>query len=185
MGAQDPVARLAPGVVQMTRRKPADMSFEDWTDRQIREAQERGAFDDLPGAGKPIPGLDRPWSAERWAADLARREGVDLSAALPLSLQLRRDRERLLAGLATLTTEAQVREVVEQFNERVREAFRRPGDGPPLTVGVLDPETVLERWQHAREELAAARAQQAGPDVAPSAPRTGPRVPWWRLRRRR
>jgi hypothetical protein len=117
MGAQDPVARLAPGVVQMTRRKPADMSFEDWTERQIREARERGAFDDLPGAGRPIPGLDKPWSAERWVTDLARREGVDLSATLPPSLRLRRQRERLLAGLGDLDREARVREVVEGFND--------------------------------------------------------------------
>lgn len=31
--------------------------FESWIDRQIREAQERGEFDDLPGAGEPIKGL--------------------------------------------------------------------------------------------------------------------------------
>jgi hypothetical protein len=29
--------------------------FESLLDRQIRAAQERGEFDDLPGAGKPLP----------------------------------------------------------------------------------------------------------------------------------
>jgi len=28
-----------------------------WVDLQIRQAQERGEFDNLPGAGKPIEGL--------------------------------------------------------------------------------------------------------------------------------
>jgi DnaJ homolog subfamily C member 28 len=28
--------------------------WENWIDRQIREAQERGAFDNLPGQGKPL-----------------------------------------------------------------------------------------------------------------------------------
>lgn len=37
----------------MTRRKPMGVSFEDWTDRLVREAQERGEFDDLPGAASP------------------------------------------------------------------------------------------------------------------------------------
>jgi hypothetical protein len=46
----------------MTEREPPGMRCEDWIERQIREAQERGAFDDLPGAGKPIPGLDRPFT---------------------------------------------------------------------------------------------------------------------------
>src|SRR5262245_50270332 len=36
----------------MTERKPAGMSFTSWIDQQIEEAAERGAFDDLPGAGK-------------------------------------------------------------------------------------------------------------------------------------
>ncbi|MEV0587999.1 DUF1992 domain-containing protein [Nonomuraea sp. NPDC050310] len=32
------------------------MPFKTWIDRQIREATERGEFDNLPGTGKPIPG---------------------------------------------------------------------------------------------------------------------------------
>ncbi len=149
------------------------MSFEDWTERQIREAQERGAFSNLAGAGKPIPDLDKPWSAERWAADLARREGVDLSLALPVPLRLRRDRERLLAGLGTLTSEAQVREVVAEFNDSVREAFRRPTTGgPPMTVGLMDVEVVLDRWR-------AARPAPEPPPVPDLAPPTAAR-PWWR-----
>ncbi|SMC89901.1 DUF1992 domain-containing protein [Lentzea albidocapillata] len=40
----------------MTQRKPPGMGFESWIDRQIREAQERGEFDNLPSAGKPLPG---------------------------------------------------------------------------------------------------------------------------------
>lgn len=156
----------------MTRRKPDDMSFEDWTERLVREAQERGAFSNLPGEGKPIPGLDRPWSAERWVADMARREGVDLSVALPAPLRLRRRREQLLAGLASLTTEQQVRDVVDGFNHEVREAFRRPTTGgPPMTVGLMDVEEVLARWRAARPAL---EPPEAGP-VADL-----PRLPSWR-----
>jgi hypothetical protein len=35
----------------MTERKPADMSFRSWVEQQISEAEERGAFDNLRGAG--------------------------------------------------------------------------------------------------------------------------------------
>ena len=39
-------------------------------DQLIREAQEKGAFHDLPGTGKPIPGIDQPvddfWWLRRW-----------------------------------------------------------------------------------------------------------------------
>lgn len=57
---------------------PADVN-PDPVERQIREAIERGEFDHLPGAGKPLPDVDRQydpaWWAKRWVAR-ARREDV-------------------------------------------------------------------------------------------------------------
>jgi hypothetical protein len=44
------------------------MPFETWADRQIREAEERGEFDDLPGKGKPIPDLDKVGDVSEWRA---------------------------------------------------------------------------------------------------------------------
>ena len=38
----------------MTARKPANRNFSDWIEDQIREAEERGEFDNLPGKGKPL-----------------------------------------------------------------------------------------------------------------------------------
>ena len=40
-------------------RKPGD--WEKWVDQQIREAQEKGEFDNLPGAGKPIDLTPNPY----------------------------------------------------------------------------------------------------------------------------
>ena len=60
----------------MTDRKPHGLSWESWIDKQIREAEERGAFADLPGAGKPIPGLDKPFDELWWVKDKLRREGL-------------------------------------------------------------------------------------------------------------
>lgn len=44
--------------------------FESHVDRLIREATERGDFDDLPGTGRPIPGTgtkdDEMWWVRRW-----------------------------------------------------------------------------------------------------------------------
>ena len=158
----------------MTRRKPVDVPFEDWTRRLVREAQERGEFSGLAGEGRPIPDLDKPWSAERWVADLARREGLDLSVTLPAPLRLRREREQLLGGLASLRTEAQVREVVDRFNDGVREAFRRPSTGgPPMTVGLMDVEAVVDRWR--AERAALEPAPEPEPVVEAPAAR-----PWWR-----
>ena len=134
----------------MSERKPFGTSFEDWIERQVREAQERGEFDHLPGAGAPLPGLDRDFSAEEWAADKARREGYDVSAMLPPALALRREREVLLRDLGLLRTESVVRSEVEGFNDRVRELYRRPSDGPLIVVALLEEATVLEAWRAAR-----------------------------------
>ena len=49
------------------RRGPRSMrDFESLVEQRIREAQERGEFDDLPGAGKPIPDIDAPHD-ELWS----------------------------------------------------------------------------------------------------------------------
>lgn len=40
------------------RRRPPAVRFETWIDRQIREAQEQGLFDNLRGKGKPLPPED-------------------------------------------------------------------------------------------------------------------------------
>jgi hypothetical protein len=42
----------------MTERKPPGMSFETWVEHQISKGLERGDFDDLPGAGRPLPYRD-------------------------------------------------------------------------------------------------------------------------------
>lgn len=56
--------------------------LESLVERRIREAMERGEFDDLPGAGKPIPGLDKPEDELAWLRRWMKREGIDLSKEL-------------------------------------------------------------------------------------------------------
>ncbi|MBU1493360.1 MAG: DUF1992 domain-containing protein [Actinobacteria bacterium] len=42
-------------------------------ERQIREAMERGEFENLPGAGRPIEGIDAPYDPAWWAKEWLRR----------------------------------------------------------------------------------------------------------------
>ena len=60
----------------MTARKPPDIPWESWVDRQIRESMERGEFDDLPGSGKPLAGLDEPDDELWWVKRKLEREGL-------------------------------------------------------------------------------------------------------------
>lgn len=165
----------------MTERRPPHVPAEDRVERQIREAQARGAFDGLPGAGKPLPGLDAHWSADRWAHEWARREGADLEAALPLPLQLRREKERLLSGLDDVAREADVRERLEHFNDAVRDGYRRPVvSGPPMTVGLVDVEATVADWRRRRAERVVPGDAPPRPDRAQPSVRS--RRGWWRRR---
>ena len=126
------------------------MRTETWIDRQIREAQERGDFDNLAGAGKPLPNLDRPFTAEQWAMDWVTREGGDLRGLLPPLLALRKERKEFLDRLGQVPSEDLVREAVADFNRRLLDQYRRPADGPVVAVGVLDAEETVAGWREAR-----------------------------------
>ena len=129
----------------MTERKPPGMRFETWVDKQIREAQERGEFDDLPGKGKPIPGLDDPPDELWWVKSMLRRENLTVT---PPSLALRKEVEDLPARLARLRDERAVRQAVEELNGRIRDANRKPTfDGPPSNLMPLDVDDAVAEWR--------------------------------------
>lgn len=96
--------------------------WESVVDKQIREAQERGDFDDLPGAGKPLAGLDQPYDPDWWVKGLLRRE----STADPAPL--RTEIEGLLDRVSRLTLESSVRDIVTDLNNRLRERDLEPVD---------------------------------------------------------
>jgi hypothetical protein len=152
----------------MTDRKPREVPFETWVERQIRIAQEAGAFDDLAGAGKPLPHRDRLPTTAEWAAEWARREGADLAAMLPLGLALPREREELVRTLPEKRSEAQVRALAEDFNTRLDQAYRRPPDGPPLALAPLDVEVMVQRWRAANPQPVAVPEPELEPPASMS-----------------
>lgn len=133
----------------MTERKPPGMPVEAWIDRQIRMAQERGELDNLPGAGKPLP--KRQGGAVEWVVQKLREENHETTALLPPSLAIPREVAALPTRLPKIPTEAKVREVVEDLNKRILDVHRNPQVGPPLRMGPLDVDEVLEKWRAARE----------------------------------
>lgn len=164
----------------MTNRKPPGSSWESWVDAIIREGRDRGDFDNLSGAGKPIAGLDKPHDELWWVRKKLKDEGI---SCLPPTLALRKDREDTLAAIESLGSEARVRELLEQLNERIRVTNRRPGDGPPSTVMPLDVDEVVARWRerHIDREVTASPADRREPATA-GAPT--PRRRWLGLPRR-
>jgi hypothetical protein len=118
--------------------------FESWIDRQIREATERGEFDNLPGAGKPIPGLGGRPDENWWIKQKLEREDVHL---LPSSLSLRKEALGIQQTVADTATEEQVREIVEDLNARILDARRRGVDGPNVVIAIVDVERVVRAWR--------------------------------------
>ena len=124
--------------------------YESWVDRQIREAQERGEFDNLRGAGRPIPGLKGRPDENWWVKGLIEREGI--TPPLPPALALRKEVAELATTVAALRDEAAVREIAEDLNARILDLRRRPAGGPPLFVAGVDVEQVATEWRRGRED---------------------------------
>lgn len=50
--------------------------YETWIERQLREAVERGEFDELAGAGEPLAVLNEPYEPTWWVKRWIEREGI-------------------------------------------------------------------------------------------------------------
>ena len=157
-------------------------SYESPVERAIREAQEQGAFDNLPGAGKPLRingGDDPDW----WVRQYAEREGIDLSGALSPALALRKERAEMPHSLRDLTTEESVRQVLADYNRRVMLDRLRPAVGAqsPLLAPKADVEVIVAQWR----ALRSAEDAPATGGEAVEPPRVTSRHTrrWWSFRR--
>ena len=151
-----------------------------WVDAQIRRAMERGEFDNLPGAGKPLEGLDRDHDPDWWLKRLIEREKI---AVLPPALALRKEDAELDDRLDRINTEELVRREVEDFNARIHRAMYTPPDGPHAPILVTrkrDVDAEVAAWRERR--TARIEAQRAAL-AARKAEEPPPRRRWWRPER--
>ena len=168
--------------------------MENWespVERAIREAQERGEFDNLPGTGKPLRSLGDPErdDPDWWVKQLAEREHLDLSGALSPPLALRKEAATFPGSLLDLRTEAGVRAVLEDYNHRVKTDRLRPGVGSsfPIWAPLVDVDDLVGQWRTLREAAKAAKGEAAATSGS-GRPKTRSRQgPSWltRLLRRR
>jgi len=154
----------------MTECKPPGVSFETWVHQQIAQAQERGASEGL--AGRPLPRRTREQTSYEWALEWARRENGGTEGMLPPGLALRKERDELPGVVAALRSEAAVRALVEDFNDRVAAHWRRPAERADAVPGLADLDALLEHWRATRPPE---------PDVTePVAEAPVRRRRWWR-----
>ena len=138
-----------------------------WVDLQVRAAMERGEFDDLPGAGKPIRSCGDTHDPDWWVKKLIEREKITgvLPPALGAAQGGRRAATRCSTGEATADG---VRRVVEDFNARDRRgaarSYRRAAGGHrrPATSTARS-----SAWRERRAERRARRRAGRRPTAPP------------------
>jgi len=114
-----------------------DQKLELWeslAERRIREAGERGEFDNLPGAGQPLPGLDGSYDPDWWVKEWLRRNSL-VDTAAELRRTIRAELPRLQASPASRQTAERVAILnarIEALNRKLPAGSRidriAPGD---------------------------------------------------------
>ena len=131
----------------MTERKPAGKSWETWIEELIHNARETGEFDDLEGAGKPIPGITDLYDPDWWVKKLLQREKLTV---LPPALELLRKVEVGLAALWSVGNEIDVRARVAALNTEIAKVNTRVIEGPPTRLASLDVDEIVSEWRARR-----------------------------------
>lgn len=134
----------------------------------IQVAIRRGEFDDLPGAGKPLEGLGTHHDPDWWIRRKIQTE--NLTGLGPPAILLRAEDRDLNDQLDLLGREGDVRDVLEDFNRRVREARRQLQGGPPVVTALRDVDAEVDAW----------RARRAARPAPPAPERPARRARWFR-----
>jgi hypothetical protein len=123
--------------------------FESALDRQIRAAEERGEFDDLPGKGKPLASESAPYRPDWWVNQVIERENAG-AYAIPRALALRKVADELLAGATGFESERAVQAAVEDYNEQADVARKLPQEGRAVVLPRLEADAIVEGWRAGR-----------------------------------
>ena len=157
--------------------KPDVTGPPQWTTREerisvveasIQVAIRRGDFDNLPGAGKPLEGIDKPHDPNWWIRQKIERE--NLTGLAPPAIQLRNEHRTMDETLDEFWREEDVRAHLEEFNKRVKYARMQLQGGPPVVTPLHDIEADVRAWRERR-------AAKPAPDPQPQ-PR-GSRRGWF------
>lgn len=150
-GEEDAEEKAEPGIAAATDRAA-------FIETAIQVAIRRGDFDDLPGAGKPLEGLGTHHDPDWWIRRKIEQE--NLTGLGPPAILLRTEDRELDDQLDLLGRESDVRDVLEDFNRRVKEARRQLQGGPPVVTSPRDIDAEVAAWAERRAARFAARASE-------------------------
>ena len=111
---------------------PTERDFESHVDRQIREASERGEFDNLSGSGKPIEDLSLEYEPDWWAKRYIEREKTrDRADELRRAIRAELPRLRVMPDPAAAAIRVHaLNEMVDAVNQHLASDDRVP----PITL---------------------------------------------------
>ena len=126
----------------MTSRKPFDMTWTSWIDRQIEDARSK-AFDHLPGHGKPIVDPKEGYDPDWWIKEKVKAEKLDLTQETILA---RKAVEDWMSIFLDMPSEARVRRQAEALNQQIAQA-NKTHLGPLLPQKQLDIDALCSEWR--------------------------------------
>ncbi|MFC0675361.1 DnaJ family domain-containing protein [Brachybacterium hainanense] len=124
----------------------------------IEAAIARGDFDDLPGSGEPLR-LPSTHDPDWWIKERLEGDDVDRDALLPVVVLLRREHDQLEETLEALGTAQQVRDYLEDFNERVL-ADRAANPLARMLAPTVEVEERVAAWEAVHQEPEPAAAPE-------------------------
>lgn len=80
---------------ETTARKPRGKRFTDYIEEQLRDAQERGEFDDLRGMGQPLNLETNPYAGDNALGYSLLKNSGYAPAEIELAREIRQEQERL------------------------------------------------------------------------------------------
>ena len=114
-------------------------ALEAITERRVAQARADGLFDDLPGAGKPIPDIDRHRPPGWWAQRFVATERRKVRA-----MELEEELAQAMAPLWRLESADEVAARVAELNETIA-TYNRITD--LATKPMLDLDETLATWR--------------------------------------
>ena len=84
------------------RKKRPGQSWDNYIEEQIRDAQERGEFDNLPGAGKPLQLEQNVYAGDKAMGYNLLKSNQFAPPEIELLKEVRTERERIEARLTPL-----------------------------------------------------------------------------------
>ena len=126
----------------MFNKKPAALSH-SYQDLLFQKAEENGVFDNLPGAGKPIQGLEEPYEEDWWLKNWMKRENLSI---LPQILEFKLKLESEIEKIIALPDETETRRRIDALNKAIRTLNATMLSGPASDVSMIDTDEIMSQW---------------------------------------